>query len=823
MGKTTLNGKAAVRIAVENCSYSFDELFTFLVPDELAASAVPGVRVLVPFGRGNVKRQGFVFGTAEYPEDVSGYKYISEVLDGAPLLSDEHIRLAGWLAETCFCTYFNAAKALLPGGMCLITERAYRFVRFTDEHGANGRGALKVLTFLEKRKEFVGEREIRGKCGLVPEEDLLTELEKIGCIECDKKAFSRVHELSVQKIRLADDFENGVPIPGLTPKQRLVTDFLGELTEASLKDICYYTGVSADVVKRLVEKKICLRFEDNVQRSPVPTGNGKSEKHKLSPHQQAAYEKLAAEYEKDGASAALLFGVTGSGKTSVYLELIDRVLADGKNALVLVPEISLTPQTLSIFSGRYGNKTAVLHSGLSAGERFDEWNRIKNGKAQVVIGTRSAVFAPLDNIGAIIIDEEQEHTYKSEKSPRYNAKEVARFRCAYHKALLVLASATPSVETFAKAAAGKYVLCELTERYGEAVLPEVVKVDMTDRELLSSFSAISQPLSDELGKNLAAGEQSILLINRRGYNTFVVCKACKHVVTCPKCSISLTYHSANNRLMCHYCGYSSEYTDVCPQCGDRNIRYAGFGTQRVEQELKIKFPFARILRMDADTTSARNAHDKAFSAFSNGEYDIMLGTQMVAKGLDFPNVTLVGIASADNELYNDDFRSSERTFDLITQVVGRAGRGKKKGRAVIQTVSPDNNILDIASRQDYISFFRQEMVMRKAMIYPPFCDICVIGFSSFSEGLSRDCAYSFFEMLKQYAENTPDQRLIVLGPLSPRIAKINDCYRQRLIIKCKNTAEFRSMISSLLKKILSEKKYKNVGIYADMDPENTDG
>lgn len=812
----------AVLIAVENCSYSFDGLFTFLVEECLKESAVPGVRVLVPFGKSNVKRQGIIFAETDIPEDITGYKYISEVLDASPLLSPEHLSLAEWLRDTCFCTYFVAAKALLPGGMSLITEKAYRFIRDNDDFPDDSEEG-KILAFLKKRNAYIRESEIYKKCDAAKESGSLSLLEEKGCIESDKKAFSRVHELSVRRLRIADAYTDTEIITGLSQKQKTVVDFLNEAGEASVKDVCYYTGVSIDVIKRLVRNGICCSFEEPVGRSPVPERNVGVEKHRLSSHQQKAYEKLLAEYEKDGATTALLYGVTGSGKTSVYLELIDRVLSDGKNALVLVPEISLTPQTLSLFSERYGKKTAVLHSGLSVGERFDEWNRIKNGKANVVIGTRSAVFAPLDNIGVIIIDEEQEHTYKSEKSPRYNAKDVARFRCAYHSALLVLASATPSVETYAKASSGKYVLCELSERFGKAVLPDVMTVDMTDRDLLTSFSALSQPLADELQKNLDAGEQSILLINRRGYNTFVVCKACKHVITCPKCSISLTYHSANNRLMCHYCGYSTDYTDVCPQCGDRNIRYSGFGTQRVEQELKIKFPSARILRMDADTTSARNAHDKAFSAFSKGEYDIMLGTQMVAKGLDFPNVTLVGVASADNELYNDDFRSSERTFDLVTQVVGRAGRGEKKGRAVIQTVSPESNILSIASKQDYKSFFRQEIIMRKAMIYPPFCDICVIGFTSFSEELTSACAREFFELLKETSEKTPEQHMIVLGPLSPRVSKINDCFRQRLIIKCKNTSDFRSLISKLLKMTMSDKKYKNVAIYADMNPENTDG
>ena len=818
-----MSAERAAHIAVENCSYGFDELFTFLIPAELKEVIVPGIRVLVPFGRGNVKRQGFVFDVSETEADASGLKYIACALDREPLMDSEMLKVALWLRDTCFCTYFNAAKAMLPGGMCLKTEKTYRLVPDIADMQSLSDSERAVISFLARAKEYKRETEIVKKCGLEKDGSVLSRLEDRGVIVCDKSAFGGVKDLSVRKVALSPDHLASGSESGLSEKQKAIVDFLSETQSATIKEIGYYTGVSSAVIKRLIEKGICFDFEDTVLRTPEKNPKKSGKKHVLSERQRTVYEKLYSEYKSGSPKPALLFGVTGSGKTSVYLELIDRVLEDGRTALVLVPEIALTPQTLSLFSDRFGENTAVLHSALSAGERYDEWKRVKNGDAKVVIGTRSAVFAPLDNIGIIIIDEEQEHTYKSEMSPRYNAKEVARFRSAYHKALLVLASATPSVETYARAVSGRYTLCELSERYGKAVLPEVLTVDMTDKELLTSFSAVSAPLENELRKNLEAGEQSILLINRRGYNTFVVCKACKHVLTCPKCSISLTYHSANGRLMCHYCGYSAEYTDTCPECGERNIRYSGFGTQRVEQEMKVKFPSARILRMDADTTSAKNAHDKAFSAFANGEYDIMLGTQMVAKGLDFPNVTLVGVASADNELYNDDFRCSERTFDLVTQVVGRAGRGEKKGRAVIQTVSPENNIINIASKQDYKAFFKQEMVMRKAMIYPPFCDICVIGFSSFSESLTNDCARSFFDLLKEAVGERPGQHIIVLGPLPPRVSKLNDCYRQRIIIKCKNSSDFRNMISELLKNIMSDKKYKNVGIYSDMNPENVDG
>jgi len=539
--------------------------------------------------------------------------------------------------------------------------------------------------------------------------------------------------------------------------------------------------------------------------------------------QKEAYEKLYKAYLSESSETALLFGVTGSGKTNVYLSLIKMVIEDGKNVIVLVPEISLTSQTISHFERIFGNNIAVLHSGLSAGERRDEFYRIKHGKARIVIGTRSAVFAPVENLGAIIIDEEQEHTYKSEMSPRYDAKNAAKFRCLYNKALLVLASATPSVETFAKAQEGKYILCELTERYGNAVLPEVISVDMTDKSNIDRYSAICNPLVRELEFNLNNKKQSILLVNRRGYNTFVVCEECKNVVSCPKCSISLTYHSANNRLMCHYCGYSEEFTDVCPKCSKKNIRYSGFGTQRVEQELRFRFRDARILRMDADTTTAKNSHEKALSAFAAGEYDILIGTQMVAKGLDFPNVTLVGIISADNELYSDDFRSAEKTFDLITQVTGRAGRGESAGKAYIQTVAPDNEILKVAARQDYRSFFEKEIIIRKALVYPPFCDICVIGVTSPGEATAFNAANEFFRLMLEI--NSKEEyclRFIVLGPIEPKISKLNNQYRQKIIIKCRNGARFRELISETLKIITKKKEYKNTYIYAVMNPENTE-
>lgn len=812
------------QIGVENCAYSFDMLYSFSVPPELAGAVCEGVRVMVPFGRGNQERQGFVFSVSQEEEkETVSYKNVLSVLDAEPLLDAEMIRLAQIIRERTFCTYFTAAKAMLPGGMCMKTEYVYApspvwetLAPITDQD------MLNVFTLIRDAKSPLRESVILKKNGLSAN-TLLLSLEKAGYIQKTASAFSSVNELTVKMVRLTEEAREEINNGALTVKQASVYSLLRDIETGSVKELCYYTGVSPGVIKTLVSKGICEYYDMPIMRAPAEHVTGKTEAPPvLSDLQMQAFQTLSDAYARQKGETALLFGVTGSGKTNVYLSLIDQILADGKNVIVLVPEISLTPQTILLFEKRFGNTIAVLHSGLSLGERRDTFYRIRGGDVRVVIGTRSAVFAPLKNIGAIIIDEEQEHTYKSEMSPRYDARIVAKYRCAYHNALLVLASATPSVESYAKAEQGKYLLCELDRRYGTALLPDVITVDMTDKKNANRYSAISEPLAKALEENLKENKQSILLVNRRGYNTFVACEACKSVVSCPKCSISLTYHAANNRLMCHYCGYSEPFTDTCPKCANKNIRYAGFGTQRVEQELKSRFPSASVLRMDADTTTTKNAHEKALSAFATGDYDIMIGTQMVAKGLDFPNVTVVGVISSDNDLYNDDFRSAERTFDLITQVTGRAGRGETPGKAYIQTMAPDNEILAVAARQDYKSFFRNEIGMRRAMVYPPFCDICKIGFSAESESMSFYAANVFFQQLIENNKEGSGLHLIVLGPLPPKVSKVNNMYRQKLIVKCVNNSAFRTLISETLKTVSSMKECRDVNIYAVMNPDNTD-
>ena len=662
----------------------------------------------------------------------------------------------------------------------------------------------------------------------------------------------------------------------------------------------------------------------------------------LSEQQQTACDNLYAEYADSKPHTSLLFGVTGSGKTSVFMKLIERVINDNKGIIVMVPEISLTPQFVSTFSKRFGEQIAVFHSALSLGERLDEYKRVKKGLAKIVIGTRSAVFAPFEKVGLIIMDEEQEYSYKSESSPRYHAREIAKFRCSYDNALLVLSSATPSVESYYYAKNGRYSLNTLTERYGDAVLPKVVVADMNveqqngnvtgfsetllenlrynlennkqsilllnrrgyntfvtcrmcgepvvcpncsisltyhsaNRRMMCHYCGYSVPYTEEcpschskslrfggtgtqkaeseiselfpdavlpkvvvadmnveqqngnvtgfsetllenLRYNLENNKQSILLLNRRGYNTFVTCRMCGEPVVCPNCSISLTYHSANRRMMCHYCGYSVPYTEECPSCHSKSLRFGGTGTQKAESEISELFPDARILRMDTDATSSKSSYEKMITAFADGKYDILVGTQMVAKGLNFPNVTLVGVLNTDYMLYADDYRSYERTFSLLTQVVGRSGRGASKGMAVIQSYTPDNLIISMAARQDYLAFYSTEIQVRKAMLYPPFADICLIGFSGEKQQLTMKAANSFLQCFVSHARSEyPAMPLRILGPSPANVVKVSNKFRYKLIIKCKNNRDFRGLLSAVMTEFGKNKEFGKVSTYADMN------
>ena len=574
-------------------------------------------------------------------------------------------------------------------------------------------------------------------------------------------------------------------------------------------------GISRAVLDNLCAKGVleCSKVNKSIDLySFIPL---KNEPITLTQEQQAAYDALLPKLEDDAPHSALLYGVTGSGKTLVFLKLIARCLEQGRRALVLVPEISLTPQMILRLKSQFGRRVAVQHSALNHTERLLQWQMIQDGGADIVVGTRSAIFSPLENIGLIIIDEEQEHTYRSESAPRYSAHEVARQRAAESGALLLLASATPSTESFYAAQHGRTQLVRLTQRYGGNPLPTVQIVDMRAELAAGNPREISLSLEDAIRRNLDAGKQTILLLNRRGYQTMAQCEDCREVLKCTKCSVPMVYHKAAHKVLCHYCGSQMEPPTVCPACGGK-LQYRGFGTQKAEEELAKLFPDARVLRMDQDSTAAKDAHEKLLARFANHEYDIMVGTQMVAKGLDFEDVTLVGVLGIDSLLFAQGFRAYENVFSLITQVVGRSGRARDPGFAIIQTTDPDNPVLNLAAAQDYDAFFEQEIAYRKLGLYPPFCGLCVIGFAGAKEIEVARAAARFAALLGQQAAKQPDLPLRVLGPTPGSIEKINDTYRYKLTIKCRNDRRFRDLVRSTLERYEQEKLPSKATVAVDL-------
>ncbi len=794
------------KVALYGATFAFDKLYSYTIPPKMDLK--PGQRVVVPFGRGNIEKQAMVFSVTE--EESYHLKTVKSLIDNQPVLSDEMLKMCEYLHETVFCTRCDAVSAMLPTGL------NHRLVNF---YSAN-------LDFLGLELLSNQEKEIftflKSK-GEKSEDDIISAFEVDAVVlkqMTDKEAIIKNSEAkqkmgdATQKwVRLAED----ICEIKLTPRQKEVVDILLDIETASVKELRYFTGVSMAVIDNLITKGVLISFEKQIFRSPYKTKTkpDKSEIY-LTAEQQAAFMGLREKLKSDKGEVSLLYGVTGSGKTQVYLKLVDEVSAKGEGVIVMVPEIALTPQIIEIFTKRYGNKIAVFHSAMSMGQRMDEWTRIKKGDALIAIGTRSAIFAPFEKLGLIIIDEEQEHTYKSEKSPRFHTRDLAKFRTAYHKCLLCLASATPSLESFALAQKGKYSLFTLKNRYNNSILPEVEVVDMKKEILNGNSSPISEALYEAINDTLNRGKQAILLLNRRGHNTYISCPNCGYVATCPNCSVSLTYHSANNRLMCHYCGHSVPVSTKCPDCDCENLKFMGLGTQKAAEELEIMFPNAKILRLDADSTVSRESYSTYLSAFAKGEYDILLGTQMVAKGLDFPNVTLVGVLGADAAMYSEDFRSFERSFSLLTQVVGRAGRGQNEGRAIIQTVNPDSQLITFAEKQDYESFYKQEIMTRSLMTFPPYCEICAVYTQSVSRADAEKSIKEIFGKIREMINNEfSDVKVIILGPSVSGIAKVNNRYRYRMIIKCKNNRRFREM----LKKAIDIKQIRDVTVSVDINPE----
>lgn len=804
--------------AVSGTAYSFDMLFSYAVPAEMSDTLKCGCRVLVPFGRGNSRRIGVVLRLTN--GDIMGLKRISEQIDSDPVISQELMNLAFYLRENTFCTYFEAVKAMLPPAMSVTVKEKYSICdSFNDCSVLSTEAAvlfdeLKAADSVNRLQETVENAIKSGK------RRLFTELCDAGALETDNVFRQAVSDATVRMIRLTEAYMNSPESFRLTPKQKSVANFLEEFGTASVKEAAYMCGVTPTVLKRLAVNGAAEEYDMEILRK---VGEDDKSVHScdetvLSEEQQNAYDSVISQVERKEPAVFLLHGVTGSGKTSVFEKLISATVQSGRNALLLIPEIGLTPQILKRFRSLFGENVAVIHSGLSLGQRLDEYKRIKRGDANIVIGTRSAVFAPLDNIGLIIMDEEGERSYKSDSSPRYITCDVAKQRCAYHNAVLLLASATPSVESYYLAERGAYKLLEMKKRYHSNTLPEVSIIDMNLEREEGNKAEFSRRLVEEINLNLQNGEQTILLLNRRGYHTIISCCDCYQPVYCPNCSVPLTYHKKNDKLMCHYCGYSSEQIESCPSCGSNHLKRMGFGTQRLEEELSMFFPNARILRMDADTTFSRYSYEKNFEAFRNGEYDIMIGTQMIGKGLDFPNVTLVGVLSVDKALYAGDFRSYERTFSLITQVVGRGGRSKRQGRAVLQTFIPEHYVMNLAAQQDYIGFYKEEIAIRRAMIFPPLCDMCIFCFAGVQDSAVKIGADAVLELMNSKLRALqPKTPVRVLGPVKCSYGRINGKFRYRIIMKCKNNAEMRLFISSILTESAKLREMSGITFYADMN------
>ena len=742
-----------VGVAVSNATFHFDKLYTYAVMPDQQDTVKLGSMVLVPFGRGSRARMGVVLACDAEPESAK-LKYLFDVAPASACLTPELLRLVHFLKERTFCTYYEAVKAVIPYG-----------AQYKPAVAADG-----VTPVLQKQLTRHTENSYRLVGGL-PQKPKPTakQLAAVALLGGGPRTLNELEDRSISRAVLDNLCAKGVL----------------ECSKVN-KSIDLYSSIP------LKNEPICLTAE-----------------------QQAAYDALLPKLEDDAPHSALLYGVTGSGKTLVFLKLIAHCLEQGRKALVLVPEISLTPQMILRLKSQFGRRVAVQHSALNHTERLLQWQMIQDDGADIVVGTRSAIFSPLENIGLIIIDEEQEHTYRSESAPRYSAHEVARQRAAENGALLLLASATPSTESFYAAQHGRTQLVRLTQRYGGNPLPTVQIVDMRAELAAGNPREISLSLEDAIRRNLDAGKQTILLLNRRGYQTMAQCEDCREVLKCTKCSVPMVYHKAAHKVLCHYCGSQMEPPTVCPACGGK-LQYRGFGTQKAEEELAKLFPDARVLRMDQDSTAAKDAHEKLLARFANHEYDIMVGTQMVAKGLDFEDVTLVGVLGIDSLLFAQGFRAYENVFSLITQVVGRSGRARDPGFAIIQTTDPDNPVLNLAAAQDYDAFFEQEIAYRKLGLYPPFCGLCVIGFAGAKEIEVARAAARFAALLGQQAAKQPDLPLRVLGPTPGSIEKINDTYRYKLTIKCRNDRRFRDLVRSTLERYEQEKLPSKATVAVDL-------
>ena len=807
-------------VAVSAATYAIDKLYDYSIPEPLIPAVKVGCRVLVPFGRGNKKVEGMVLVLRPEAYSAQRLKPVTEVLDEEPVLDATQIKLGIWLREHLYCTFFDCLRLMLPSGLWFQRKETYTLVQQPILPLSQPLQEIMDLFSEDVPERTVEEirRFTNGRCTGV----MLSQLEAEGYLVYHSNIKQKTLDKTERILSLAIDPAEAMQKASRarTPAQMDVVSLLSDGCSMSQKEVLYMTGISESALRGMVRKGILeqssietLRVPDYsmIEQIPAPV---------LSNEQEQAYQGIRRLLDSGKPEAALLFGVTGSGKTQIYLKLIDDVLAQGRSAIMLVPEIGLTPQFIRLFVGRFGDTVSVLHSALSAGERYDSWKKIRSGRARVVIGTRSAVFAPVRDLGLIVLDEEQDSAYKSEQSPRYHARDVAKRRVQQENAVLVLGSATPSIESYYGAQQGRYPMFTLRERYQGAALPQVTIADIRGESRAGWTYTIGQTLYEALQENLERGEQSILFLNRRGNSRVIGCSMCGWVPECPSCSTTLTYHSVSGRAMCHFCGASIEISGLCPVCYSPHLFTECPGTQKVEEELHTILPKARVLRMDADTTSKKGSHHHLLEIFAKGRADILLGTQMVAKGLDFDHVTLVGVLDADQSLFAQDYRAKERTFSLITQVVGRAGRRGKQGRAIIQTYNPDHPVLLCAARQDYEQFYADEIESRQALLMPPVEQMLMLTGTGENESDVLAALLRLKQRILSLMEGQfSDFHYPVLGPSPASVVRVMGRYRYHLILRCPDNKRRRQLISGVLIEFSKDNKNRGVSLFADLNPD----
>ena len=808
------------KIAVSAANFAIDKPYSYRVPEGM--NLQPGQRVQLPFGRGNRRCEGIVLSVE--PGAESGLKAVECCLDETPILSAQQLRLAAFIRERYFCTYYDAVRAMLPAGLWFQAKERLALTENRDwrEKTIKKEGAREILEFLEAMGGDADEAALRN---LIPVESVLTEavsyLVKKKWLSARTDFLQRMSDKTEKVATLASSPEEAMEYASHRPKsasmQKSVLELLCSIGSAAVKELCYFTGASMPTINRLEKLGYLTLTERPVLRCREIHPAKLDGPLVLNAEQESCFRGLAEQMNRDEPGVALLYGVTGSGKTAVYIKLIQSALEQGKSAMLLVPEIALTPQLLSTLAAYFGDQVAVLHSSLSAGERYDQWKRIRSGESHVVVGTRSAVFAPCDP-GLIILDEEQEHSYKSENNPRYSAKEVAIWRGAKEHALVLLGSATPSVETMYRAKNGVYHLYTLKNRFGGRPLPEVEIVDMREELKLGNDGSLSLPLREAMVETWKRDKQTILLLNRRGNARCLVCVDCRETPECPRCNVRLTFHSANNRLMCHYCGFSQPAPVRCPGCGGP-LKTIGTGTQRVQAELSILQPDMETIRMDADTVSAVNTHEKILDRFREEKIPVLIGTQMVAKGLNLPDVTLVGVLDADLSLYTGGYRAGETTFNMLTQVVGRAGRGDSPGQAMIQTLVPEHQVIKLAARQDYEGFYNLEIQLRRVQNVPPFGDVALVTFTGQDETAVLRGAAKFRDSLMALLEQPgyTQEHCTVLGPAPCPVPKINYHFRYRLTLHGQMTKNLRQLVAHLLREFSKDSTNRNVSAFIDIN------